>query len=107
MRQLRGGIGNRGVAHKWCLERLELEMLHNHLQLVRQTCEVTLNAQLARSCCHIWGAWQAMCLQDAPVRYLQMVDALTDGALRQLLPKVSPAASVGAAACSLTYMLHT
>ena len=62
MRQLRKGIGSRGVAHKWCLERLELEMLHNHLQLVRQTCHVPSDAQSAGSCCHIVGAWQGMCL---------------------------------------------
>ncbi len=43
VRQLRKGIGNRGVAHKWCLERLELEMLHHHLQLVRQPCAVPFN----------------------------------------------------------------
>eukprot|EP00891_Asterochloris_glomerata_P008572 jgi/Astpho2/8572/fgenesh1_pg.00126_%23_3_t len=59
VRQLRKGIGNRGVAHKWCLERLELEMLHHHLQLVcrGEECSAKLRQACLRRlpCGHLCG----------------------------------------------------
>ena len=80
MRQLRKGIGNRGVAHKWCLERLELEMLHNHLQLVGKFVECPSMHDQPAASATLWELGRE-CVFEMLLKHLQMLDALTDRAL--------------------------
>ena len=88
MRQLRKGIGSRGVAHKWCLERMELEMLHNHLQLVRRSlCQLAAGPLKA-------GRFTGVASRHACLQRLMPAGLLGQGVQRQAAAGLPEAAAL-------------